>query len=177
MAVIAAMPGELLHLARGWKHEKREGGIHLWRTTQEDAEWVAACAGAGQAAATRAFAEVEKEGPVTSVISTGWVGALTAEYLPGRVYAVGGVIDAQTGERFEVEEAVLANGGLPQKPSSWRSPAAGGGKGKSTGSGGVGEEHTSGADVSSHPSRKNRDAARVGHPIPFNSGEPWLSGH
>lgn len=129
IAVIAAMPGELLHLARGWKHEKRDGGVHLWRTRQGGAEWVAACAGAGQAAATRAFAEAEKEGPVTAVISTGWVGALTAEFVPGRVYAVAGVIDAQTGERFEAAEAVLANGGSPQKPSSWRNPAAERGKG------------------------------------------------
>ena len=122
------MPGELLHLARGWKHEKRDGGVHLWRTTQGETEWVAACAGAGQAAATRAFAEVEKDGPVTSVISTGWVGALTAEFVPGRVYAVAGVIDAKTGERFAAEEAVLANGGLPPAHTSWRTLAAGRGK-------------------------------------------------
>jgi adenosylhomocysteine nucleosidase len=128
IAIIAAMPGELLHLARGWKHEKRDGSIHLWRTMQGDVEWVAACAGAGQAAATRAFAEVEKDGPVTAVISTGWVGALTEEFVPGYVYAVGGVIDAQTGERFEAAEAVLADGGLPKKPVSWRSPAGERGK-------------------------------------------------
>lgn len=125
VAIIAAMPGELLHLARGWKHEKRHGGVHLWRTTQEDAEWVAACAGAGQVAATRAFAEVEKDGPPSAAISTGWAGALTAEFVPGRVYSVAGVIDARTGERFEAEESVLANEGLPQKPTSWRSPARG----------------------------------------------------
>lgn len=124
VAVIAAMPGELLHLARGWKHEKREAGIHLWRTTQQDVEWIAACAGAGQAAATRAVAEVEKDGPLTAVISTGWVGALNAEFLPGQVYAVAGVIDAQTGERFEARVGLLSNGGLPRKPSSWRTPAA-----------------------------------------------------
>jgi adenosylhomocysteine nucleosidase len=122
VAIIAAMPGELLHLARGWKHEKRNGSVHLWRTTQGDAEWVAACAGAGQVAATRAFAEVEKYGAVTSVISTGWVGALTPEFVPGRVYAVAGVIDAKTGERFAAGEAVLANGGLPPAPTSWRTP-------------------------------------------------------
>ena len=122
VAIIAAMPGELLHLARGWKHEKRGGAVHLWRTTQDGAEWIAACAGAGQAAATRAFAQVEKDGPVTSVISTGWVGALSAEFVPGRVYAVAGVIDAQTGERFEAGEAVLANGGLMPAPTSWRTP-------------------------------------------------------
>lgn len=124
VAVIAAMPGELLHLARGWKHEKRQGGVHLWRTAQKEVEWVAACAGAGQAAATRAVAEVEKDGALTAVISTGWVGALTAEFLPGQVYAAAGVIDARTGERFEAREGVLSNGGLPRKPSSWKTPAA-----------------------------------------------------
>lgn len=146
VAIIAAMPGELLHLARGWKHEKREGGVHLWRMTQRDAEWVAACAGAGQAAATRAFAEVEKDGPVTSVISTGWVGALRAEFVPGRVYAVAGVIDAKTGERFEAGEAVLANGGLPKETGSWRRPAGGRDKANAeAGKGGGREQVPSGA--------------------------------
>lgn len=144
IAVIAAMPGELLHLARGWKHEKREGGVHLWRTEQGEVEWIAACTGAGQAAATRAFAEVEKDGPLTAVISTGWAGALTAEFVPGRVYAVAGVVDAQTGERFEAGEAVLANGGLPRKPSSWRAPAREGAK-KAAGQGGSRQELSSGA--------------------------------
>jgi adenosylhomocysteine nucleosidase len=130
VAIIAAMPGELLHLARGWKHEKREGGVHLWRTTQGDEEWIAACSGAGQAAATRALAEVEKDGAVSSVISTGWVGALTAEFVPGRVYAAAGVIDARTGERFEAEEAVLANRGLPRAPASWKAQAAPRGRAK-----------------------------------------------
>ena len=160
VAVIAAMPGELLHLAHGWKHEKRDGGVHLWRTTQGDAEWIAACAGAGQAAATRAFAEVEKDGPITSVISTGWVGALTAEFVPGRAYAVAGVIDAKTGERFEAGEVVLANGGLPPAASSWRTPAGARGK-----AGVFGTEALPADGGPSHPSRKNKDAARVGHPV------------
>lgn len=145
VVILAAMPGELLHLARGWKHEKRDGGVHLWRTVQGDSEWVAACAGAGQAAATRAFAEVEKGGPVTAAISTGWAGALTPEYVAGRVYAVAGVIDANTGERFEAGEAVLANGGLPKAPSSWRTPGRGSGEAaKSVASGRGGEELPSG---------------------------------
>jgi adenosylhomocysteine nucleosidase len=122
VVIIAAMPGELLHLARGWKHEKRDGGVHLWRMTQGDAEWIAACAGAGQAAATRAFAEAEKEGPASAAISAGWVGALTADFVPGWVYSIAGVIDARTGERFEAGESVLANGGAPKAPSSWREP-------------------------------------------------------
>jgi nucleoside phosphorylase len=168
VAIIAAMPGELLHLARGWKHEKRDGGVHLWRTTQGDAEWVAACAGAGQAAATRAFAEVEKGGDVTSVISTGWVGALTAEFVPGRVYAIAAVIDAKTGERFEAGEVVLANGGLPPEHTSWRMPANGRNRSKA-GSGGIRESHPSGAKA--HFDSAGANGTAEGAPIQGSSAE------
>jgi adenosylhomocysteine nucleosidase len=52
-------------------------------------------------AATRAFAEVEKDGAVSQVISIGWAGALSEECKPGRAYHVSAVVDARTGERFE----------------------------------------------------------------------------
>jgi nucleoside phosphorylase len=175
VAIIAAMPGELLHLARGWKHEKRERGIHLWRTTQGDAEWIAACAGAGQEAASRALAEVEKDGPVTSVISTGWVGALSAEFVPGRVYGVAGIIDARTGERFEAGEVALANQGLPQKAGSWRSPAKG--RGGTEPAKKAGEQLPSGAKAHVESGRISSTAEAV----PFQSMpnikplmRPWL---
>ncbi|MGA2651195.1 MAG: nucleoside phosphorylase [Terracidiphilus sp.] len=105
-AIIAAMPGELKpflneNAKEGWAHERR-GNVHLWRLTWANGnEWVAACGGAGVAAATRAFAEVEKEGPVDLVISTGWAGALGDEFAAGRAFDVGKVVDARTGERFE----------------------------------------------------------------------------
>jgi adenosylhomocysteine nucleosidase len=99
-AIIAAMPGELKPLTRGWHHE-RHNGVDLWRWPFDDGEWIAACAGAGVAAATRAFAEVEKLGPVDQVISTGWAGALRAELAPGQACRVSGVIDARTGELFD----------------------------------------------------------------------------
>ena len=101
VAVVAAMAGELKPLVQGWQHESRNG-VDLWRWRHDEGEWVAACAGAGAAAATRAIAEIEKDGPVSSFISTGWAGALRAELEPGRVYNVSGVIDARTGERFRV---------------------------------------------------------------------------
>jgi adenosylhomocysteine nucleosidase len=104
VAIIAAMPGELKPLVRGWEHERHEirnaGAVNLWRWRFDEGEWVAACAGAGQRAATRAFAACEKDGAITSVISVGWVGALNAANLPGRAYRVSGVIDSGTGERF-----------------------------------------------------------------------------
>jgi adenosylhomocysteine nucleosidase len=142
-AIIAAMPGELKPLTRGWQHTHSKG-VDLWSA----GDCIAACAGAGVSAATRAFAEVEKLGPIDKVISTGWAGALRAEIESGQAYWVAGVLDARTGERFET------------------------------------------ADVLSDPSRKNKDAARVGHPgvdespisqnremghpvVPFQSGL-WL---
>ncbi len=102
-AIIAAMPGELKPLVRGWEQERR-GDVHLWRSRFDEGEWVAASAGAGQQAATRAFAEAERDGPVTSVISVGWVGALNEHARPGKAYRVSGVIDSKTGERFQVAQ-------------------------------------------------------------------------
>jgi adenosylhomocysteine nucleosidase len=99
-AIIAAMSGELKPLARGWNHERRNG-VDIWRWKSDEGEWVAACAGAGVDAATRAFAEVEQDGAFEQVISVGWVGALTEEFVAGKVYEVSEVIDARTGERFQ----------------------------------------------------------------------------
>jgi adenosylhomocysteine nucleosidase len=99
IAIIAAMPAELKPLVRGWQHE-RQNGVDLWRKSFDEIEWIAACAGAGVAAATRAFAEVEKSGPATTVLSTGWAGALREDLASGQTYDVSTVIDARTGERF-----------------------------------------------------------------------------
>jgi adenosylhomocysteine nucleosidase len=95
------MPAELKPLVRGWHYELRNG-VHLWRWRYDEGEWIAACAGAGVSAATRAFAEVEKVGPVDQLISIGWAGALSEECDAGRSWAVSGVVDARTGERFRV---------------------------------------------------------------------------
>jgi adenosylhomocysteine nucleosidase len=104
-AIVAAMTGELKPLVRnsgrGWRHEKRNG-VHLWRRRAGEIEWVAACAGAGQNAATRALAEIERDGPVAQVLSVGWAGALKNTYKPGEAYRVGGVVDLPTNTRLRV---------------------------------------------------------------------------
>ncbi len=100
-AIIAAMTGELKPLVRGWAHERR-GHVKLWRWKFDEGEWVAACGGAGVAAATRAFEEVEKDGAPDLVISIGWAGALSPALETGRAYGISGVLDARTGERFRV---------------------------------------------------------------------------
>jgi adenosylhomocysteine nucleosidase len=107
VAIIAAMPGELMPLVRGWHHETRNR-VDLWTHKHEGGEWIAACAGAGQNAATRALAEIEKDGPVTSLFSIGWAGALTESCHAGGVYQVSRIVDAHTGERFELDSS--ANG-------------------------------------------------------------------
>jgi adenosylhomocysteine nucleosidase len=102
VAIIAALPGELKPLVRGWPSSTR-GTIHFWAQRNEEEEWIAACAGTGQAAATRAFAAVEDGGPIDLVFSIGWVGALKPDIAPGTAYNVTGIIDARTGERFHCD--------------------------------------------------------------------------
>jgi len=103
VAIIAAMRGELKPLVDGWRHEPRNG-VDLWRCESGNDEWVAACAGAGVDAATRAFSEIEKSGPVDRLISTGWAGALRENFVAGRAYIVTGIVDARTGEHFPIAE-------------------------------------------------------------------------
>ncbi len=102
VALIAAFPGELKPLVRSWPHSTR-AGIHFWAQRSEQEEWIAACAGAGQPAATRAFAAIEDGGPIDLVFSLGWAGALRAEIAPGAAHNLAGVIDVRTGERFNCD--------------------------------------------------------------------------
>lgn len=102
VAILAAFPAELKPLVQGWPHSARNG-THFWAQRTEDEEWIAACAGAGQAAATRAFAGVEEGGPIDLVFSVGWAGALRPEIQPGSAHNLAGVIDVRTGERFNCE--------------------------------------------------------------------------
>ncbi|HEY1904067.1 MAG TPA: hypothetical protein VGG56_16675 [Terracidiphilus sp.] len=102
VAIVAAFPGELKHFVRGWPSSTR-GAIHFWAQRNEEEEWIAACAGAGRAAATRAFAAIEDGGPIDLVFSIGWAGALQPDIAPGTAHNAAGVIDARTGERFRCD--------------------------------------------------------------------------
>jgi adenosylhomocysteine nucleosidase len=100
-AIIAAFPAELKNIVPGWQHERRNG-VDTWAHRDENL-YVAACAGAGQAAATGAFAAVEKSAPIDLAFSVGWAGALTTDILPGSAHNVAGVVDTRTGERFRCD--------------------------------------------------------------------------
>ncbi len=73
------------------------------RSATKKRSGIAACAGAGQQAATRAFAALEDGGPIDLVLSIGWAGALTSDVEPGTAHNVAGVIDVRTGERFRCD--------------------------------------------------------------------------
>lgn len=102
VAIIAALPGELKPLVNGWPHGTRNG-VEFWAQRDPEDEWIAACAGMGQAAATRAFGAIEDGGPIDLIFSIGWAGALQADLAPGTAHNVAGVIDVQTGERFRCD--------------------------------------------------------------------------
>ena len=105
IAIIAAMPGELKPLVRGWKRvPTRQRFIAQWTQDAGCDSWVAVCAGMGVEAATRAFAQAEMDGLVDVVLSVGWAGALRDEGRVGALYIPNIVVNAQTGERFTLAE-------------------------------------------------------------------------
>jgi adenosylhomocysteine nucleosidase len=104
IAIIAALPGELRPLVRGWQHE-RHLSVDVWQSRHNNVECFAACRGMGTAAALQAFSVLEKKGKLDLVISTGYAGALRADLEAGRAYRVAGVTDIQTGERYVAADA------------------------------------------------------------------------
>ena len=99
IAIVAALPGELRPLVRGWR-PSRASGVRLWRRQAGDREWIAACAGMGAPAALRALEAIERDGQADLVVSAGWAGALRPDLAAGRAYWAAGVVDAETGEQF-----------------------------------------------------------------------------
>jgi adenosylhomocysteine nucleosidase len=105
IAIIAALPGELKPLVRGWeKVASPTKGISLWLSSAGDDEYIAVCGGMGAAAALRSFAAAEHIGTLDMVLSVGWAGALDDGMKAGQCYIASEVIDAQTGERFALTE-------------------------------------------------------------------------
>ncbi len=100
IGILAALPGELKPLVRGWKGASLQDGTKLWTYAKGEDVWVAACSGMGAEAVRRAFTGAESGGTLDMVLSVGWAGALISELLPGAAYVPSVVIDAQTGEQF-----------------------------------------------------------------------------
>jgi adenosylhomocysteine nucleosidase len=104
IGIIAALPGELKPLVRGWEQlpAVKGSGVRMWQRplSGSDDEVVAVCAGMGAAAARRAFTAAEFLGAMDLVLSVGWAGALGD--FPGVSIVATEIIDTQTGERFSL---------------------------------------------------------------------------
>ncbi len=101
IAILAALPGELKPLVRGWDRvDSPTKGISIWVRASGEDEHIAVCGGMGTHAALRSFAAAEHIGTLDMVLSVGWAGALDEEVEPGRCYVVSEIIDSLTGERF-----------------------------------------------------------------------------
>jgi adenosylhomocysteine nucleosidase len=99
IGIIAALPGELKPLVKGWKRDG-EGTVPRWSQRVGEVDCVATCAGMGADAATRAFAAAEKDGRLDVVVSVGWAGGLDDVQRAGAASSVAEVIDVRTAERF-----------------------------------------------------------------------------
>lgn len=99
IGVIAAMPGELKPLVRGWESSAVDGNV-IYRTIDSGIEVIAVCCGIGREPAARACTLALQGGELAALVSIGWAGALSPSMKPGHAYTVHSVVDAATGERY-----------------------------------------------------------------------------
>ena len=100
IGIVAALPGELKPLVRGWASEVATDGTRKWTHRDGNDIWIATCAGMGADAARRAFAAAEADGPLHIVLSVGWAGALDSGINPGEARMVSVIIEDGTHQRF-----------------------------------------------------------------------------
>lgn len=98
IGIVAALPGELQPLVRSWKPRGKTFVGHMG-----DLEAVAACAGMGAGAVTRACELVLSAGNLDALASIGWAGSLSCGLNPPQACSVREVIDAGTGEIFATD--------------------------------------------------------------------------
>ncbi|HTU52221.1 MAG TPA: hypothetical protein VMF56_16645 [Acidobacteriaceae bacterium] len=102
IAILAALPREVAPLVRNWSAPvvSRREGTSVW----ESEHAIVACAGMGTERVTLTLELAESRGPLRSVISVGYAGALRQGMRITGVYWPSIVIDGQTGERFACED-------------------------------------------------------------------------
>ncbi len=99
IAILAALPREIAPLVRNWPIHatSSKDGTEIW---QCDAA-IAVCAGMGRERVTYALELAMKNGPLHSIISAGYAGALHAGIGKGEVFWPAMVVDAETQDLFE----------------------------------------------------------------------------
>lgn len=101
VAILAALPRELVPLVRDWpvrKASRRDG-----YTISECDRAIAVCAGMGRERAAHALTLAAMRGPLHSIVSVGYAGALRTGIGRNEIYWPATVIDARTGERYACE--------------------------------------------------------------------------
>jgi adenosylhomocysteine nucleosidase len=101
IAIIAALPGELKPLVKGWQLR----GRGLWTRSTRDIEATAVAGGIGAAAAECASERALASGNFDAIVSYGWAGALTCAVKPPSACVISEIVDAASGERFATQHA------------------------------------------------------------------------
>lgn len=96
IAIIAALPGELKPLVRGWQQR----GRNVWAGRINGVAAVAIAGGMGAAAAERAVERAFAEAEPDTLVSYGWAGALTCAVKPPAVCVISEVVNDRSGECF-----------------------------------------------------------------------------
>lgn len=97
VAIIAALPGELAPLVRGWKATAKD----VWTGSVGEHACIAIAGGMGAAAANRAVALARSEFQPNVLVSYGWAGALTCSVKAGMACTISEVVDTTSGKHFE----------------------------------------------------------------------------
>ncbi len=95
IGIIAALPGELKPLVRGWQ---QRGQFYTGRIGKT--ECIATAGGIGAKAAAKACEMLLSEGKPDALVSYGWAGSLSCGLKPQQACVIYEVIDSRTGERF-----------------------------------------------------------------------------
>jgi len=95
IGIIAALPGELKPLVKGWQ---QRGPLYFGQIGET--ECIATAGGMGAEAATRAGELVLAEGKLDALVSYGWAGALSCGVKPPTASIIAEVIDSTSGENY-----------------------------------------------------------------------------
>ncbi|MGC1785066.1 MAG: hypothetical protein WA708_21305 [Acidobacteriaceae bacterium] len=102
IAIIAALPREIAPLVRDWPVHSRSRA-EGWTIAENDRA-IAVCAGMGQERAARAMELAEARGPLCSILSVGYAGALRAGVSRNSIHWPSVVVNAKTGEQYACDK-------------------------------------------------------------------------
>lgn len=102
IAIVAALPREIAPLVRDWPIHSRSRS-EGWTIAENDRA-IAMCAGIGRERAARALKLAEARGPLSSVFSVGYAGALRSGFSRNSIHWPSVVIDAKTGEQYACDK-------------------------------------------------------------------------